>query len=578
MTISLSCRRCRNAERGSEPRTTTRETAPPLASARVVGGESLVPSRGGDYTCRLRTATEDIALPSTAEPVLKALAANVATLRDIRRGIEKESLRITRRGELAKTPHPRALGSALTHPRITTDFSEALLEFITPVSTDIDETLRQLNDIHRWVYANLGDESLWPGSMPCLLGPDDEIPVAEYGSSNVARMKTRYRLGLGQRYGRRMQTIAGIHYNFSVPESLWQWLAEARGREPDQAFVTETYFGLIRNFRRYSWLLIYLYGAAPAVCSCFLDGKPHNLESLQQGTLYQPHGTSLRMGDLGYQSDAQSHLNICYNTLGNYIRTLKRAIVTPHPDYVKIPASQQLSAGLLQIENEFYSPIRPKRVTASGETPLGALKRAGVEYIEVRCVDVNPETPVGITREQIQFLDAFLVFCLLADSPVCNDAVYAEIGDNLHRVVERGREPGLTLYNHGEPVALRDWADAILDSVDTIAGAFDSAHGDGSYQTIVRQMRETVRDPALTPSAAMLDTLSRDKLSYYDYMMQRAREHADHFRAQPPTDAERAHEQAISEESLARQREIEVSDNVEFDQYLRDYYRQYEAL
>jgi len=517
-------------------------------------------------------------LPSTAPAILNALTNNVATLRDIRRGIEKESLRINALGELAKTPHPAALGSALTHPRITTDFSEALLEFITPVSTDIDTTLNQLTDIHRLVYASLEGELLWPGSMPCLLGPDDEIPVAQYGSSNVARMKTLYRLGLGRRYGRRMQTIAGIHYNFSVPDSLWQWLADAKGRQADQDFKTESYFGLIRNFRRYSWLLIYLFGAAPAVCSCFLEGKTNGLQTLKKGTLYHPYGTSLRMGDLGYQSDAQSNLSICYNTLDNYIRTLKKAIVTPHADYMQIPASEQLSAGLLQIENEFYSPIRPKRVTASGQTPLGALKQGGVEYIEVRCIDVNPETPIGITREQIQFLDAFLLFCLLADSPVCNESVYAEIGANLHKVVDQGRQPGLTLSNHGEDVALADWAQSILDGVSNTAQALDSAHSSDSYQQIVEQMRAVVQEPETTPSAKLLTILRDRDLSYFDYMMQRAREQAAYYANKPLSPSELQATRQTGEESLAQQREAENADAIDFDQYLSDYYRQYDLL
>ncbi len=517
-------------------------------------------------------------MPSTAPATLNALNANVATLRDLRRGIEKESLRINPLGELAKTPHPAALGSALTHPQITTDFSEALLEFITPVSNDIDATLAQLTDIHRLVYASLEDELLWPGSMPCLLGPDDEIPVAQYGSSNVARMKALYRQGLGQRYGRRMQTISGIHYNFSVPDSLWQWLAETKGRSDNQDFRTDSYFGLIRNFRRFSWLLVYLFGAAPAVCSCFLEGKTNGLQTLHKGTLYHPHGTSLRMGDLGYQSDAQSNLSVCYNTLDNYVRTLKSAILTPHADYLQIPASEQLSAGLLQIENEFYSPIRPKRVAASGETALGALKRGGVEYIEVRCIDVNPEVPGGITREQIQFLDAFLLFCLLADSPACDDTVYAEIGANLHKVVDHGREPGLLLSNAGKKVSLADWGQAILDGVSNTAQALDSAHGSKTYQAIVEQMRALVRDPELTPSAKMLATLRDRNLSYFNYMMERAREQAQYYGERPLSAAELDAARQTAEVSLAQQGQIESGDSVDFDQYLRDYYRQYDLL
>ncbi|WP_372782311.1 glutamate--cysteine ligase [Litorivivens sp.] len=517
-------------------------------------------------------------MSSTQPHILAALNRHVASLRGIRRGIEKESLRINTAGELARTPHPSALGSALTHPEITTDFSEALLEFITPVSTSIDDTLDHLDQIHRWTYANLGEEMLWPGSMPCLLGPDDSIPVAQYGSSNVARMKTLYRLGLGQRYGRRMQTISGIHYNFSVPDELWQWLADANGETVTQDFITDRYFGLIRNFRRLSWLLIYLFGAAPAVCSCFLEGKSHQLDRLSSGTLYNPYGTSLRMGDFGYQSAAQSSLNICYNTLENYIQTLKKAIQTPHPDYARISQSEQLSAGLLQIENEFYSPIRPKRVTQSGEIPLGALRRGGVEYIEVRCVDVNPESPLGIRREQIEFLDTFLIYCLISDSPQCNEKVYREIGDNLRQVVERGREPNLNLHDHGQALTLQTWATQIFDELTPIANAFDEAWSGSRYGDCLSHWRETVVQPERTPSARMLETLRERDLSYYGYMMERAEAHRDYFQQPALNKEQQLKARSISEESLVAQRKIEESDDVDFDDYLRHYYEQYETL
>ena len=149
------------------------------------------------------------------------VASDPSLLTQIGRGIERECLRVTAEGTLAQTPHPRALGSALTHPSITTDYSEALLEFITPVSRDIDETLDILARIHGFVYRQLGDELLWSSSMPCIVSGDAGIPVARYGQSNVGRMKTVYRYGLGHRYGRLMQAIAGVHYNFSMPEAYW---------------------------------------------------------------------------------------------------------------------------------------------------------------------------------------------------------------------------------------------------------------------------------------------------------------------------------------------------------------------
>ena len=262
---------------------------------------------------------------------------NSRLLRYIRRGIEKESLRITPQGRLAQTPHPAALGSALTHASITTDYSEALLEFITGAGTELEQTLDELDRIHRFVYPRIGDELLWTSSMPCVLEKDEDIPVARYGDSNVARMKTIYRIGLGHRYGRLMQTIAGLHYNFSLDDDFWEWL---RGQTAStlalKDFKTEQYFALIRNFHRHAWLLVYLFGASPALCGTFVAGRAHGLQPLGAGTLHAPWGTSLRMGDLGYQSNAQRSIDIPYNSLGDYVGALQRAITEAHPEYQRI--------------------------------------------------------------------------------------------------------------------------------------------------------------------------------------------------------------------------------------------------
>jgi glutamate--cysteine ligase len=163
-------------------------------------------------------------------------------LAELRRGIEKESLRVRPDGALATTPHPRALGAALTHPHFTTDFSESQLELITGVNSTAAACLEELARIHQVVYPLIGDELLWCGSMPCGVPRDAEIPIAQFGTSNVGRAKTVYRTGLAYRYGRRMQLISGIHYNFSVAESAWP-LAEFR--VPGGA-----YFALCRGVRR----------------------------------------------------------------------------------------------------------------------------------------------------------------------------------------------------------------------------------------------------------------------------------------------------------------------------------------
>ncbi len=528
-------------------------------------------------------------MPSTLDTALRVLARPNAleTLTQIRRGIEKESLRITPEGKLALTPHPRSLGSPLTHSSITTDYSEALLEFITPVSTGIADSLHRLEDIHSFVYQQLDTELLWAASMPCIVSGDENIPVALYGSSNIARMKTVYRCGLGHRYGRLMQAIAGIHYNWSMPDAFWNDAWRDAGSPGSRAdYITDRYLGLIRNFRRYSWLLIYLFGASPAVCSSFLKGRDnHGLQPFDERgrSLYQPYGTALRMGGLGYNSEAQKGLNICYNSLDNYVHTLRSAILQPHPPYADIPTGQgnnyqQLSDSLLQIENEFYSPIRPKRVAESGETALNALVRGGIEYIEVRCVDVSPFTPVGLDAEQIRFLDTFLLYCLLSDSPPCDDTQQTAQLANLDAVVARGREPGLLLDREGSRISLTNWSENLLSAMRPVAALFDSAFQTDNYQLALTAQLARVADPELTPSARILREMRESDLPFFRLAMRYSERWAEFFRARNLDPAVQAGFVAEAERSLAAQLEIENADSMPFQDFLQSYFSQYREL
>jgi len=520
-------------------------------------------------------------LQALAQPELHGLLTGIC------RGIEKESLRITPDGKLAQTPHPEALGSALAHSAITTDYSEALLEFITPVSTSVEESLSTLEDIHSYVYQQLDDEMLWSASMPCIMTGDEGIPVAQYGSSNVARMKTVYRYGLGHRYGRLMQAISGIHYNFSMPQAYWDLAWQEAGKPGEiKDYISERYLGLIRNFQRYSWLLIYLFGASPAVCASFLRGREnHQLQPFdEQGrSLYLPHGTALRMGDLGYNSNAQKELSVCYNCLDSYIETLHEAIARPHADYRQYSRGQdgnyqQLTDSLLQIENEFYSPIRPKRVTRSGETPLNALRRGGIEYIEVRCVDVSPFSPVGIDAEQIRFLDSFLLFCLLQDSPACDEAQQAVQAANLEAVVNRGRQPGLTLQTGAGELTLEKWGSRLLADMEDVARTLNGAHVTSDYTAALAAQQARVADPELTPSARVLREMHERNLPFFRLAMAYSERWAQHFRDRPLSPQACAQLREEARRSLQAQREIEAADSISFEQYLANFYGQYDTL
>lgn len=517
-------------------------------------------------------------MPTLLEKRLAALDVDDAcgAFSRIRRGIEKESLRVTPTGDLAHTPHPHGLGSALMHAHITTDFSEAQLELITGVHDTISGCLKELTDIHSFVYQNLDDELLWSASMPCMLGNDTEVPVGQYGSSNIGRAKTIYRLGLGHRYGRLMQTISGIHYNFSLPDELWPVIARTEHAKVDEEYRTRAYFDLIRNFRRHSWLLIYLFGASPAVCKSFVKDKPHDLESFDEGSLYAPYATSLRMGGLGYQSDAQSALHVSYNSLKHYTATLYDALARPYPAYEHIGVKvddeyRQLSSSLLQIENEFYGTIRPKRPVMHGERPLTALDARGVEYVEVRCLDLNPFLPVGIDVETIRFLDIFLLHCLWSQSPDDTVTEGAELRDNQRLIVERGRAPQLMLTRQGKRIDMRSWATELLDACEDVAARLDRCHGGWSYRATMALQRARIADPSLTPSARVLEQMRRERIPFFRFAMNQSLDHKRFFAAHPLSPESLAYFTRQSADSIASQRELEANETLSFDEFLRDY-------
>ena len=509
--------------------------------------------------------------------------ANISLLLEIKRGLEKENLRVTSEGHLSEQKHPSELGSALTHPSITTDFSEALLEFITKPSNSIDEVLDELEEIQRYAYAILSDELLWVSSMPCLIPDESQIPIARFGESNVGKMKHIYRVGLGNRYGRSMQVIAGIHYNFSVSDRFWRYLMKTSCSSLEiNDFKTSGYLSLIRNFRRESWLLLYLLGASPAACHSFTKQLTPKLSYLKsdEETLYSQSGTSLRMGDLGYQSAAQAKLSINYNNLDEYISDLRRALDQVYAPYEAIGKKDrnskylQLNTHLLQIENEFYSVIRPKCVSKSGEPPLHALKSRGVEYVEIRCLDLNPFLPNGIDKQTIQFLDVFLLYCLLSDSPYSCIEEQIDIAFNHDATVYRGRDSYLYLRKEDALVSISDWAQQILEKMRPIANLMDRAHQDIGHSKALNAMESRLQESNQTPSAMILEQLRNNNESHQEFGIRMAREHTDYFLKQKPDKTTIKKYLNLARLSIDEQRKIEENDELTFDQYLSDYYDQ----
>ena len=496
-------------------------------------------------------------------------ALSPAILAGLRRGIEKESLRVGKDGMLAVTAHPAGLGSALTHENVTTDFSEAQLELITGVHTGVASCLDELKQVHQFVYSNIGAELLWCASMPCSLPDEEAIPIARFGRSNVGRLKTVYRIGLAHRYGRRMQTISGLHYNFSLPEAAWPLAGLGA--------PNEAYFGLTRNFRRHAWLLLYLFGASPAVCADFVSGRPHQLSELAPGTLYLPYATSLRMGRLGYMSQAQDSLAVSYNDLATYSASLREALTSPYPPYEAIGVRdgeeyRQLATSLLQIENEFYSVIRPKRVVRSGERPLQALGERGVQYIEVRAMDLDPFAAIGISSETVRFLDVFLLHCLLTDSPPDTPREIEVIERNRQHVAAKGREPGLRLERNGELLHIGEWAGQVVAECRAIAAALDASQGGTAHQTALAAVAESIGDPALLPSARVLREMQQHYGgSHAKFTLAHSIQHRDALTSEPLAAGAEFRWAQLAADSLEKQLEIEKSDTLPFETYRQQY-------
>lgn len=496
-------------------------------------------------------------------------------LQNLRRGLEREALRINQQGCLAPTPHPDTLGAALTHRWMTTDFAEAMLEFTTPVKTDITILLQFLQDLHSHALRHLKGESLWPLSMPDLLGQEPHIALAHYGSSQLGRFKTLYRQGLQQRYGATMQCIAGIHYNVSFPPAFWLTEPTESFSHHSQSCASTGYFRLIRNYYRFGWIIPYLFGASPVVAVNFLRSCKTTLpfESLSSEIWGLPYATSLRLSDIGYNNRTLP-FQPPLNHLEDYLEGLQQLLQTPSPQFAQLGVTrsgtyQQLNTHVLQLENEFYCPIRPKATQRPEERPLKALRRSGVDYLEVRALDLNPFSPIGVDATQLRFLDLFLVWCALADPRVMTPQEFIQCQNNWQRICIAGRQPGqFVTVNSGQQRPLAEVGQALFAELQAIAPLFDKADPDKPYQGVCQQLAPAMSDPSLTLSAQLIALIKQENGNLQALGSTLAQGYRDTLMSQPLqclTEQELAEEQ---QRSLAELRALEQCESLNFEQYL----------
>ena len=512
---------------------------------------------------------------------LAIIEKNPESLVGFGRGVERETLRVQPNGALSKKTHPYAFGSALTHSTITTDYAESLLEFITPVAKDVDQLFDYLNDIHHYAATKLEhDEALWPISMPCFVDDEDDIELAQFGSSNVGLMKTTYRQGLKNRYGSMMQIIAGVHYNFSLPKDFWAtWKTIHQSDLTGQEAQSTGYLGLVRNYLRYGWVIPYLFGASPAVCKSFLQNREStlNFEHIGKGTIYLPYATSLRMSDLGYTSSSQAGLNISYNSLDEYRQTVRSALHKKTDEFANIGVKvdgkyNQLNDNILQIENELYSSIRPKRVQKNSETPLQALNNHGIEYIEVRSLDVNPFSNVGLTKEQVNFVDLFLTWCAIKDSdPLSNDDAL-KLKSNFNDIVVDGRNPALSLEIEGENKSIAQWGSFITDELKELAMIFDNSKKVERYTSAINHIAPRFSSPALTSSARVLSEIKENNTDNGPLALALSAKYKQELIDLPYQIYSEDYFDNARKESIEKQKQIEGADTQNFDDFLTQYF------
>ncbi len=496
-------------------------------------------------------------------------------------GLEKESLRVDKNGKLSQLQHPSSLGSALTNPYITTDYSEALLELITPPLQGVTKARTFLEKIHQFVYTQIKDEYIWSASMPCVVAGDDGIPIAQYGNSNLGMMKTVYRRGLGYRYGKMMQAIAGVHFNYSLHEDFWPYYQSLCNQEHVvlQDFISDQYMGLIRNIQRYGWLIFYLFGSSPAICKSFLSGQPGELERFDENTYYLPYATTLRMGDIGYTNKKENETGVqaCYDSLSSYIKCLTKAIETPCPEYEKIGVKvggeyRQLNANILQIENEYYSTIRPKQPLVKNEKPVHALAQRGVQYIELRSLDLNLYDSLGVSESQLYFLEAFMLFCLLQKSPLINQDEREAVKDNETKVAHQGRDPDLTLSRVNQQDSLQDWAGELLHEMQAICFILDEQDNSDCYSQALQEQLAAVEDVDLTPSARVLQDMHENNECFFEFSRRVSKQYEKQLRNSVLSEKDLNFFQTSVRQSVEKQRQIEASDTQTFDQFLHNYF------
>ncbi|STO07025.1 bifunctional glutamate--cysteine ligase GshA/glutathione synthetase GshB [Exiguobacterium aurantiacum] len=454
--------------------------------------------------------------------------------------IEREMLRVTADGTLALTKHPESLGDKATHPYITTDFSESQIELITPTFSTVEAAHNFLETLYDITALHIGDERLWPQSMPCALPDGGAIPLADFGSSGGEA--ERYREHLLQKYGAKKQLISGIHFNFSFADDLITALYEGSPEQYDR-FKNELYLKLVRNYLRTRWLIVYLLGGTPAVHTSYEERCVSQMQALSEDVYSNTTALSYRNSDCGYTNVEPLYPD--YTTLTDYTSSVRRFI----------------TKGDIANPNELYSPIRLK--TSRGGNDLERLETNGIDYIEIRNIDLNPFEKTGIALDDLKFLHIFLLYLALKDETDFANW-QAEAFHNQQRVAKEGLSPTLTLHQDGDSIALHTYANELLDDIE----AFNTRYALG-FEDVFASVRERIDHVDTTYSARLTKVMTTE--GYTAWSLRQAERfyqdaYANRFRMHGYTDMELS-TQILMKAALKRGYAVDVIDRD--DQFIR---------
>lgn len=420
-------------------------------------------------------------------------------------GLEKENVRVTERGNLALTPHPKAFGDRENNPYIKTDFSESQLEMVTPVCNTLEEVYSFICNLNKVVSLEImkNGEFLWPQSNPPILPREEEIPIAKLSN----REDELYRENLSYKYGKKKQVISGIHYNFSFKEEFIKLLyKELKVKKDFREFKDDIYLRMARNFQKYHWLLIYLTGASPVFHESYIDEIKEEGEKLGEDSYYIKDDTSLRNSSYGYKNKKDYYVS--YNSIEEYASDIKNLVKDKEIQSIK----------------EYYNPIRLKSL--GSEDMLESLLNKGIDYLEVRLLDLDPLSVQGVNKETLYLVHLFMIYTLLKENKEITYKDQEEFFKNHDMVALKGRNEEAVIHENGIPVLLKDKGREILSEMDEIVEILFS--NNEKFKNVIKRALEKINNPHDTISEKLIKDIKEE--GYINFHMRLAKEYLNNFK------------------------------------------------